>query len=72
MTEAEEANIKRLARDEFNALIQSHVNWCPFSKLEIEKRLRQTEGRFSMLIGFMIGSGILGGAAGGLVAQLMK
>lgn len=71
MCEYDESEIKRLARDEFNALIQSHLNWCPFSHLKIEERVRIMENRLGILIGFMMGSGLLGGAAGALLSKLL-
>lgn len=71
MTQIEEEDVKRLARDEFNALIQSHLSWCPFSNLKIEERVRTMENRFGILIGFMMGSGLLGGAAGALLSKLL-
>jgi hypothetical protein len=66
-----ESEVKRLARDVFNLLIQSHLNWCPFSNLKIEERVRTMENRFGILIGFMMGSGLLGGAAGALLSKLL-
>lgn len=71
MPEYNEDEIKRLARDEFNALIQKHLAWCPFSNLKIEERVGVIENRFGILIGFMLGSGLLGGAAGAVVAKLL-
>lgn len=57
------------AREESSDLIRTHLQFCPFNSLKIEERLRLQEQRFIALIGFMLGSGIIGGAAG---AALIK
>jgi len=54
------------ARDE----ILRHLSLCPFAGLGIEIRVRRLETDYARLIGFMIGSGVLGGAAGSTVAHL--
>jgi hypothetical protein len=51
-------------------VIIEHISLCPFSKSDVEQRLRVLETNYARLIGFMIGSGLLGGAAGALVSKL--
>ncbi len=60
-----------LARQEAERAILQHLALCPFANLQIEQRLRTLENRFSLLIGLMIGSGILGGVAGGAIQRLI-
>ena len=64
MEESEWTSIHLIAREEAGKIIQEHLGWCPFTKLQIEPRLRLQEQRFYALVGFMLGSGVLGGAAG--------
>jgi len=54
-----------LIRDEARKIIKEHLMLCPFTQLDIEERIRKQENRFHLLCGFMLGSGVLGGAAGG-------
>lgn len=67
MTEQEIESVRLIAKEEFNNQIVMHLGLCPFTKLEIEKRLRTIENRFVALVGFMLGSGLLGGAVGGSI-----
>ena len=52
-------------------VIMEHVNLCPFAADRVGERLRQIEISFGRLVGFMLGSGLLGGLAGSIVAKLM-
>jgi hypothetical protein len=61
---------RMIAREEANAIILQHLRLCPFAVEDIGKRLRSMELGFSKLLGFMLGSGILGGAAGAAVSKL--
>ena len=56
--------IQMLAREESQKVILQHLDLCPFAASKIEERVRKIETRFALLLGFMIGSGLLGGAAG--------
>lgn len=47
-------------------VIAEHVATCPLSS-----RIMQLEVRFSALIGFMVGSGLLGGVGGGLLVKML-
>ncbi len=60
-----------IAREEANAAVLQHLSLCPFSRTDVESRLRGLEARFSLLVGVIIGSGILGGAIGGAVTTLL-
>jgi hypothetical protein len=53
-----------IAREEAWKAIDEHRNRCPFAALCIETRIRAMENRFWLLIGFMFGSGLIGGTAG--------
>ena len=69
MTDTETTNFQRLAREQAESVILQHLSLCPFAGLRIEERVRAIETRFATLIGFMLGSGLLGGVAG---AALVK
>ncbi len=58
-----------IARAVAERVIIQHLTLCPFAQLRIEERLRKVEGRFLLLIGFMVGSGLLGGAAGAAIIK---
>ena len=63
---------RMVARDEANRAILTHLRLCPFAVDKVNERLRVMEMSFSRLVGFMLGSGLLGGIAGSIVAKLMK
>ena len=71
MTNEEKSELHLVARDEAGKVILQHLSLCPFAQLDIEKRLRTQEQRFFTLIGFMLGSGLLGGAAGAAISKLL-
>ena len=71
MDKADEAWVHLVSREEAAKVISDHLGWCPFAKLDIEQRVRSIENRFTLLIGFMVGSGILGGVAGTLLSKLL-
>jgi hypothetical protein len=52
--------------------IGQHSQNCPFTTLQIEPRVRALEITLARLIGFMLGSGAIGGILGGATAQLLK
>lgn len=64
--------IRLIARDEAEQMILRHITLCPFANLNIEKRLRNVELRFSTLIAFLLGARGLGGLAGGIAAKLIR
>ena len=53
-------------------VVMEHIHLCPFAGAEIEKRLRSLENSFARLIGFMVGSGILGGLAGAITSHILN
>jgi len=66
------ANTTRLiAEAAARQVVIEHLNLCPFAKDKIGERLRNMEISFGRLVGFMLGSGLLGGVAGSIVAKLM-
>jgi len=64
--------IRLIVRDETNTLIISHLQLCPFVANKIEERTRTVETALAKLIGFMIGSGLLGGITGAGISTLIK
>lgn len=60
-----------MARLEVDRAIFQHLQHCPFANLHIEERMRSLENRFSLLIGLMVGSGLLGGISGALLQKLI-
>jgi hypothetical protein len=71
MNDEEWTSIHMAAREEAQNVVKEHLDFCPFSRLNIEGRLRTQETRFSLLIGFMLGSGLLGGAAGAAIFKAL-
>jgi len=72
MNNEEKTELHMVARDEASKVILQHLSLCPFAQLDIEKRLRSIEQRFLALLGFMLGSGILGGLAGAALSKLLS
>lgn len=62
---------RMIARDEAERAIIQHLTLCPFASADVDKRLRSVEVRFGTLIGFMFGSGALGGLAGAGLTKLL-
>jgi hypothetical protein len=63
-------DLRLLAREEATKVILQHLALCPFANLKIEERVRSLETRFAALLGFMVGSGLLGGVAGAGLVKL--
>jgi hypothetical protein len=63
---------RMVAREEAWRAINEHTQHCPFVADKINDRLRTVEISMGRLIGFMLGSGALGGAAGGIAAAAVK
>jgi len=64
--------LRLVIRDEVTRLIHYHASSCRYTIDEHPKRLRQLEQRFSTLLGFMAGSGLLGGISGALISKLWQ
>jgi len=62
-----DAWVREIAREAARTVIIEHKQDCHIE--QVEKRVGRLEIRFSLLIGFMAGSGVLGGVAGGLIAR---
>ena len=52
-------------------MVIEHISLCPFAGSKVEERLRSLETSFARLIGFMIGSGLLGGITGAGLSKLI-
>jgi len=52
-------------------VVIEHIGLCPFASSKIDERIRSLETSFARLTGFMLGSGILGGAAGAVASKLL-
>ena len=68
----DEQRLRLIIRDEVTRLIERHANNCRFIVDEHPKRLRTIETKFGTLLGFMAGSGLLGGAAGAYISKLIQ
>lgn len=66
-----QSTTRLIARDEAERAIQQHLRLCPLATLKVEDRLRGVEISLARLIGFMLGSGLLGGTAGALITKLI-
>lgn len=51
-------------------VVSEHMGRCPFAAGRIDERVRTLETGYARLIGFMLGSGALGGAAGAVAAKI--
>ena len=60
-----------IAESAARRVVIEHIGLCPFAKSNIDERVRCLETSFARLVGFMIGSGLLGGAAGAIVTKLI-
>ena len=69
MEDNEATQLRAVARDEANKALLEHLRLCPFSTFQVETRLRGLEISYARLIGFMGGSGLLGGAVGAAIVQ---
>ena len=69
---SENEKIRLIVRDETNILLLNHLRLCPLIGNKIEERIRTLETKLAKLIGFMIGSGLLGGASGAIVAKFLN
>lgn len=72
MPETTDTEVRLIAKDEASKAILAHLSLCPLSTEQVSLRLRALEGRLSLLIGLMAGSGILGGATGALLTAALK
>jgi len=52
-------------------VVIEHINLCPFAGSKIDERVRTLETNYARLIGFMFGSGMIGGATAAGIAKLL-
>jgi hypothetical protein len=62
---------RMVAREEANQAIVQHLKLCPLNAQDLQGRIRGVELTLSRLIGFMIGSGLIGGVTSGLITNLL-
>jgi len=60
-----------LAEAAAHQVVMEHIRLCPLAADNISQRLRTLEISFGRLIGFMFGSGLLGGASGALISKII-
>lgn len=60
-----------IARQAAHDAIVEHLRLCPLQQDQVVTRLRQLEGRFLLMVGLMIGSGLIGGTAGAALIRLV-
>ena len=51
-------------------VVMEHIRLCPFAGSKIDERVRTLETNFARLLGFMLGSGIIGGATAASLTKL--
>ena len=71
ITNEDWTSIHQAACEEARKVVAKRGDECPFTKLKIEERVRSVEMHFTTLIGFMAGSGLLGGVAGGAIFKAL-
>lgn len=60
-----------IAESAARQVVIEHIKLCPFAGSKIDERLRILETSFARLTGFMLGAGLLGGAAGAAVNKFL-
>ena len=60
--------IREAAKEAARTVIAEHVQTCPVEKLV--ERVDKLEGRFYVLVGAVLGSGVLGGGAGAVITRV--
>ena len=64
--------VRLVAEAAARQVVIEHIRLCPFAGSKIDERVRGLETSFARLVGFMLGSGLLGGAAGATIAKLIQ
>ena len=67
----DDERVRLISREIANEQIVEHLHLCPFAADKVSDRLRNVEISMGRLIGFLLGSGALGGAAGAIVHALL-
>jgi hypothetical protein len=63
--------LRMFAREEAEKAVLVHVRLCPFKEQRVEERLRDVQVTIGRLVGFMAGSGLLGGTVGAAIVQAL-
>ena len=63
--------IREIAQSAARQVIAEHIVTCPLVISHVFDRMTTLENRFSLLLGLIVGSGILGGTAGAMLAKLL-
>ncbi len=63
--------VRLVAEAAARQVVIEHIRLCPFAGSKIDERVRALETNYARLVGFMLGSGLLGGAAGAAVSQII-
>lgn len=66
------ATTRLIAEAAARQVVIEHLTLCPFAGGKVEERVRYLETSFARLTGFMLGSGLLGGAAGAVASKLLN
>ena len=64
-------SLRAIIRDEIQSALIQHLGLCPLARDDVQKRLRSIELTINRLIGFMLGSALIGGAAGGAIQHIL-
>lgn len=67
----DDQRVRLISREIADEQIIQHLHLCPFAADSVGPRLRAVEISMGRLIGFLLGSGALGGASGAIVAKLI-
>ena len=62
--------VREVAREAAHAVITEHLATCPIVKTV--ERVQKLEVRVGTMIGFMVGSGLLGGISGSVINSLLR
>jgi len=66
MTTAGDVPIERWVEEIIKRTVAEHIATCPTASA-----LQKLQVRFSSLLAFMLGSGLVGGLGGGILSQLL-
>lgn len=64
-----QTSMRLIAKSEAERVIMQHLALCPFATEQVGHRLRTLEISYARLIGFMAGSGLIGGTAGAAIVK---
>ena len=64
--------LRQIAREEARTEITHHMTLCQFAADRIAERTRSLEVKLATLLGFMAGSGLLGGITGAALIKALS